>query len=444
MADLTLRGQCKRAMDLVRADQAAEAVAVCRRILEAFPKHIGAYSVLAQAYLVLGEQEKAANLLQRVLSVDPEHVESHISLAAICERQGLPGEALWHRQRGFELSPGNAEIRGELRRVYEERGLPVSEGVKLTRAGLARTYMRGQLYSRAACELRELLATDQERVDLRVALAETLWLDKLYEDAETVCQALLAEMPNCLKANLILGQIWLNTERDDQARALLQRAQTLDPENVTAQNMLGERSPLPLRVARVPLRDEDAPAIDLPYLEDEEDFASEHGAVPQERPTDGEPTGAEVREPEAGAEVGSGLTHQETPEDALPVATDVGVAAPDEERLRERDGRKRVEELARAIDWEGMSLIDVRRRYVEDHPDDHEAQLDLARRLRDALKLDEALKYYTRLVEEDYELLAQVTHDLYLLNRLYPRTPAVKRLFVAAQEKGRLSPRQRQ
>ena len=57
MADLTLRGQCKRATDLIGADGAAEAVVVCRRILQVFPKHIGVYSLLARAYLLLGEHE---------------------------------------------------------------------------------------------------------------------------------------------------------------------------------------------------------------------------------------------------------------------------------------------------------------------------------------------------------------------------------------------------
>ena len=53
MADLTLRGQCKRAMDLIGADGAAEAVVVCRRILIVFPKHIGVYSLMARAYLLM-------------------------------------------------------------------------------------------------------------------------------------------------------------------------------------------------------------------------------------------------------------------------------------------------------------------------------------------------------------------------------------------------------
>lgn len=462
MADLTLRGQCKRAMDLIGADGAAEAVVVCRRILQVFPKHIGVYSLLARAYLLLGEHEKAVNLLQRVLSADPEHVESHVSLAAICEEQELPDEALWHLQRAIELSPGNEEIRRELQRLYRGRGLSAIERVKLTRAALARTYMRGQLYSKAAGELRELLATKEHRFDLRVALAETLWLSKLYEDAETVCQALLAELPNCLKANLILGQIWLNTERDDQARALLQRAQSLDPENVTAQAVLGDRSPLPPRLGRLPLRDEDVPAIDLPYADDQEGPESDHRTVVGERrdpparghargvgPADGESGREGMRDPQAASRGGeTSSSAEQTLSDTGAMAgartTVAGVdsVAAEKERERQAERHKRVEELARAIDWEGMSLIDVRRQYVRDYPKDYQAQLDLARRLRDALKLNDALKYYAGLVEEDYGTLREVIHDLDLLSRIYPRTPAVQQLLAAAREKGHRKPPQ--
>lgn len=462
MADLTLRGQCKRAMDLIGADGAAEAVVVCRRILQVFPKHIGVYSLLARAYLLLGEHEKAVNLLQRVLSADPEHVESHVSLAAICEEQELPDEALWHLQRAIELSPGNEEIRREFQRLYRGRGLSAIGRVKLTRAALARTYMRGQLYSKAAGELRELLATKEHRFDLRVALAETLWLSKLYEDAETVCQALLAELPNCLKANLILGQIWLNTERDDQARALLQRAQSLDPENVTAQAVLGDRSPLPPRLGRLPLRDEDVPAIDLPYADDQEGPESDHRTVVGERrdpparghargvgPADGESGREGMRGPQAASRGGeTSSSAEQTPSDAGAMAgvrtTVAGVdsVAAEKERERQAERHKRVEELARAIDWEGMSLIDVRRQYVRDYPKDYQAQLDLARRLRDALKLNDALKYYAGLVEEDYGTLREVIHDLDLLSRIYPRTPAVQQLLAAAREKGHRKPPQ--
>lgn len=273
MADLTLRGQYEEALRLTHAGEPREAIVVCRRILQTFPKHIGTYSVLGQASLALGDYEEAADLFRRVLSADPEHAPSHASLATIYERQGTYEEAIWSLERAFELSPADPQLRGRLRQLYIRAGLPAAR-IKMTRAALARAYLRGQLYHKAIRELRELVVAEPLRLDLRVALAEALWQEGHYEEAVAVCQGILAELPHCLKANLILGQIWLNTEQDERARTLLQTAQSLDPDNIVAQSLFGARSALPPRTARLPLREEEAPEVSLPYLVDDEDVVA--------------------------------------------------------------------------------------------------------------------------------------------------------------------------
>lgn len=270
MADLTLRGQSEEALARLRAGRPREALAIARRILQTFNKHVGTYGIVAQAYLALGEHELAAAFFRRVLSVDPEHVLSYISMAAIHEARGSKEEAMWHLERAYELAPSNAEVRQKLNHLYIERSILPTARAKMTRAALARTYLRGQLYGAAIKELRELARADPMRFDLRVALAEALWRDGRVEDAAVVCQGILHELPNCLKANLILGQLWLNTDQDESARIFLQRAQTLDPDNVAAQALFGARSPLPPRTARLPFRVEDAPPVELPYLVDDE------------------------------------------------------------------------------------------------------------------------------------------------------------------------------
>ena len=119
----------------------------------------------------------------------------------------------------------------------------------------------------AACSTRET-----QRPDLGLALAEALWREGQIEQAAMACERVLDVLPNCLKANLILGHIWLHTRREDPARVLLQRAQALDPDNVVAQRLLGAQSALPPRSTRLPLDGEALPPLNLPYLltDDEE------------------------------------------------------------------------------------------------------------------------------------------------------------------------------
>src|SRR5690606_14917757 len=66
------------------------------------------------------------------------------------------------------------------------------------------------------------------------------------------------------------GRMWLNTERDEEGRVLLQRCQVLDPDNLLAQSVLGAQSPLPLRVSRLPLDDQALPPLELPYALDDD------------------------------------------------------------------------------------------------------------------------------------------------------------------------------
>ncbi|OGO05567.1 MAG: hypothetical protein A2Y73_09175 [Chloroflexi bacterium RBG_13_56_8] len=392
MVDLTLSSQCEYAAKLVQDSQPRRAIGVCRHILATFPRHIMTYTVLGQAFLELGQYANATELFRRVLSADPEDAFSYVCLAAIREGERLLDETIWYLERAFELSPGNSVVRSELRRLYDQRNISPGERVKLTRGALARTYLRGQLYPKAIGELRELTILDPQRLDLRVALAEALWHDGRMEDAARECQNLLVELPNCLKANLILGRIWLDTEKDEEARALLQRAQSLDPAGAVAQRVLGARSPLPPREPRLPPMEDQVPAVNLPYVSDEEEYEEE-------------------------ASVGRW-----------------GEILLDEISPADYDGPREEDRVG------GLSLIDVRRQYLKEHSNDYAARLDLARRLRDIGNLGEALREYDYLIEHHYEALTEVMHDLNLWARLYPDMVKVKDLRVKAQERERRKP----
>jgi predicted Zn-dependent protease len=276
MADLSLSAQFSAARDLAEGHSLHQALAKCRRILRAYPKHVRTYGVLGYVYLQLGLHDAAENLFQRLLSADPENALAYASLGAIYHERGQVDEAIWQMERAWELNPANLEIRAELQALYRERGFLDGVRLKPTRASLARTYMRGYLYDHAVGELKSLLREQPFRQDLKLMLAEALWHEDRTSEAAPLCQSILAELPNCLKANLILGRIWLEGERDEEARALLQRAQALDPENIVAQELFGARSPLPPRVIRLPFEEQDAPNLSLPYLRAEEpDSASE-------------------------------------------------------------------------------------------------------------------------------------------------------------------------
>lgn len=473
MADLTLRGQCDEATRLARSGNPLASISTCRRILTIFPKHVEAYGVLAHIMLQLGEHDQALPLYQRVLSADPENPPAYVGIAAIHEERGLLDEAIWYLERALELAPGDRDVRLKLGALQAERGAETAEGAALTRAGLARMWMRGQLYAKAADELSELGVEEPQRYDLRAALVEALWRSRQYGRAAMEAQTLLAELPHCLKANLVLGQVWLGTDRDEEARALLRRAQALDPDNAAAQALFGHRSPLPPRVARLLRHDDGAPSPELSYLSSDDDIgpkdrdpadrvseghdsplakASPWLALGTTKPTEGWPladnpmtdTSPEALWEELRAAlswrstVTSAPTTRASP--ARQEASPAGDASRDDPRAPSSDiaGEPAADEMP----LHGLSLIDVRRRYVEEHPEDYPARLDLARRYRDVGNLAAALEQYGRLVMEDYGTLRAVLDDLDRLNRIYPRTPALETLLARARLRDSLKPPQ--
>jgi len=458
MADLTLRGQCDQAMRLARSGNPLASIATCRLILTGFPKYIGAYRILADIMLQLGEHDQALHLYQRVLSADPEDAAAHVGIAAIHEERGLLDEASWYLERALELAPGDRDAHVKLEALQAERGAQAEPERSLTRAALARMWMRGQLHARAADELSELVVEEPQRLDLRVALVEALWRSRRYGRAATEAQTLLAELPNCLKANLVLGQVWLGTERDEEARALLRRAQALDPDNAVAQSLFGHRSPLPPRIARLPAHEAKAGPSELSYARGDDDIGIENRAIEAET------------SPAAG--LGSGaLTGSATATDTSPEALweelrsalswrgaeapapGEGTPAAPPADAREADAPQGGPPEAPGADAatgpgadevpaDGLSLIVVRRRYVEEHPDDYATRLDLARRYRDVGNLAAALEQYGRLVMEDYGTLHAVVDDLDKLNRIYLRTPAIEALLARARLRESLKPPQ--
>lgn len=254
MAEITLQEYVQQLEGMVEQGHYDELLAHGRHILEHYPKHLATYAVMGKGLFEAGQQEMAEDMFRRVLSGDPEDPLIHAGLSAIYEQRSDLQKALWYLERAFELAPDNGVIRNELRRLYGRIDGVEPGRLDLTPGALARLYARGALYSRAIEEFRALLAEDDQRVDLMVALAEALWRNGQTVQAEEACLEVLERLPYCLKANLLLGEIYTRTGRAE-ARECLQRAQALDPTNEVAAALLEEASPLTPRTVRLPRLD---------------------------------------------------------------------------------------------------------------------------------------------------------------------------------------------
>jgi tetratricopeptide (TPR) repeat protein len=214
---------------------AAQALQRAEHALRFYPEAIAAWYLLGEAQLAGGQTLAARASMQRVLSADPHHVGALIGLATSYERDGLSGYAVAVFEQVVELAPQANAVRQRLVTLY--RQLDAEPTHLLSRAALAYLYLRADMPALAIDELRVLQATQPERHDLLVALAEALWRTNQHEAAAELCRAVLVQAPTALKPMIMLGQL-LRSGDEGQREALWRKAQALDPCMHVAQMLL--------------------------------------------------------------------------------------------------------------------------------------------------------------------------------------------------------------
>ncbi len=229
MPEISLRAYTEYIQDRLARDAHSEVIAQCRHVLQAFPKYVEVYKLMARALMEQERYQDALDLFQRVLSADPSDFIAHVGMSDCYRESGALEQAIWHLERAFEQVPSNIEIQEAIKELYSESGKVPPRRVQLTGGALARLYLNGKLYRQAILELKKALSRDPERLDLQVLLAEALWQDHQVVEAGRVAAAVLKRLPNCIAANRILAQLWLEAKQPQEARPFLERLKELDP-----------------------------------------------------------------------------------------------------------------------------------------------------------------------------------------------------------------------
>ena len=236
MAQITLRDYLQETEDAIGTKQIEKALANCQSILAYFPDSLEGQRLLGEVYLAQGRLEDAQHAFDWVLSNDPENVIAYCSRALVSERQSDYDTALDCYQQAYELSRGNSRIRQAFNELSERVG---QQGFMLSRAGLARLYMRGDLLAQSIQEWEVVLAAMPDRLDARTGLLEVYWREGFYDQASQLASQILKDVPGCLKALVLLAHV---TAPQDmlQSQELMKRAEALDPDLVMAHNLFAD------------------------------------------------------------------------------------------------------------------------------------------------------------------------------------------------------------
>ncbi len=236
MASATLRDYLQYTEDAISAGRIDEAQARCQRILSHFPESLEAQRLLGEVYLAQEQLEEAQQTFDWILVNDPENIVVYCDRALICERLSDYDTALDCYQQAYELSRGDSQIRHEFNKLSARVG---QQGFMLSRAGLARLYMRGDLLPQAIQEWEAVLAATPDRLDARVGLLETCWHEGLFEQVEELATAILSDVPGCLKALLLLAHV-ISSKDMQRAEELIRRAEMLDPDLIMARELFSD------------------------------------------------------------------------------------------------------------------------------------------------------------------------------------------------------------
>ncbi|HEU5440939.1 MAG TPA: tetratricopeptide repeat protein [Ktedonobacterales bacterium] len=207
-----------------RSDRALE---LCQQLTTRFPRALAAQRALGEVFLTLRKPREALGALDRALAGNPEDARAYCARAIVQQIQGDPTAALaWYR-RACDITPDDQVLRG----AYAELAAHLHQPPYVpTRAGLARLYLRGDLFEHAMREWEGILAEQPGLLEAQVGLAETLWRASYFEAAAERCQRILANAPSCVKALLILAAVEHDGGREEEADRLARRASELDPE----------------------------------------------------------------------------------------------------------------------------------------------------------------------------------------------------------------------
>ena len=208
-----------------------------RHVLLYFPHIIKTKLCLCESLLAVNELTEADALYRDVLRTDPENIDAYVGLSIIAERNGDLTAAAGFLEHAIEMRPEVVDVRTRLVNMYR-RASRHDVYLQLSRIGLARLFVKGSMFEQAISEFRSLQALHPTRIDISIALAETLWRNGDERESYEISQALLAHEPDLLKANYFVARYQAGRDTAT-SQQMWMHAQAFDPFFDVARELFG-------------------------------------------------------------------------------------------------------------------------------------------------------------------------------------------------------------
>lgn len=229
MGNIPLRAYNREIEHLIANNRSHEAIGHCQKILDSFPRCLDTTRLMGKAYLELQQFDLAEETFHKVLSSIPDDFTANLGMSLLREKQNNLDGTVWHMERAYESQPSNTAVQSELRRLYQKRDGSETAKIRLTRGALVRMYLRGDLTSQAFQEVEEILREDPSRIDILILKVEALLKTGRKEEALTITQTILKDLPYCYATNRILYENSDSNSSLESKQTSRQKLCELDP-----------------------------------------------------------------------------------------------------------------------------------------------------------------------------------------------------------------------
>lgn len=228
---------------------------LAEHVISRFPRHAQARLVRALSAEMAGEFDQALDDLRFVTSAEPLNFQAALAYARIFRHRDDEPRAKAEALRAVELVPQPPDY-DVLETALEILGLD-GAALPITPAVFARIHLRSGWPGTAIRYAVRAIDDEPDRVDIRLALAESLWRLNRLSLCEEQCTIIFDRANDCVRAAVMLAHVLAERGRTAEGQDLLDRAGEIDPEYREGRQMLAQ-----LELHRLVLPE--APQIDPP------------------------------------------------------------------------------------------------------------------------------------------------------------------------------------
>ena len=219
---------------LARGDSTL-AGSITERLLAEFGRYPPARLLRALLAEQANDTDAALDDLRAVTSAEPANAEARAAQARLFQRRGDTDRARMAARQALELIPSDPEV---LESAFEILNVD-ADALETSAAVLARVHLNCGWPDLAERHARVAVSESPERVDVRLTLAEALWLLGRLPACEAECRVVADQAEECVRAAVMRAHILSERGRTAEGQELLDRIGRIDPEFREARELLG-------------------------------------------------------------------------------------------------------------------------------------------------------------------------------------------------------------